>query len=127
MAGQVVHFELPANDLDRAREFYHDAFGWTIDDAPGLPYPYLLVTTTEVDERGVPKMPGAINGGMFSRLPWTGGPTVLIDVENIERALDRILRLGGEVIRGRTPIMDMGFVAYFRDPEGNILGLWETA
>ena len=56
----------------------------------------------------------------------TSGPVVVLDVENIEAALEKIGGLGGSTVVGKTPVGDMGFAAYFKDPEGNVVGLWET-
>ncbi|MQA63355.1 MAG: VOC family protein, partial [Actinophytocola sp.] len=50
-----------------------------------------------------------------------------VDVESIDRALASIERLGGKTVVARQPVGNMGFSAYFTDPEGNIVGLWETA
>ena len=63
--GRVVHFEVPADDVGRASEFYGNVFGWNINTIPGMNY--TLVSTTDSDERGMPKAPGAINGGMLER------------------------------------------------------------
>ena len=65
MADKVVHFEIPADDLDRARAFYGEAFGWTINSIPELDYS--SVETTPTDETNMPTEPGAINGGMMRR------------------------------------------------------------
>jgi predicted enzyme related to lactoylglutathione lyase len=57
----------------------------------------------------------------------TGGPLVVVDVESIDEALQRIGELGGETVVAKQPVGDMGFSAYVRDTEGNVVGLWETA
>jgi predicted enzyme related to lactoylglutathione lyase len=58
--GKVVHFEIPADDVERAKGFYGSIFGWQLDDVPGLDY--TIVRTVDVDERQLPTEPGAING-----------------------------------------------------------------
>jgi predicted enzyme related to lactoylglutathione lyase len=125
MAGRVVHFEIPFEDGDRAQKFYKDAFDWQLQSMPGMGY--VLVTTGPTGDSG-PKEPGFINGGMFSResAP-ASGPLVVVDVESIDDALQRIGELGGETVIGRQPVGDMGFSAYAKDTEGNVVGLWETA
>lgn len=125
MAGQVVHFEIPTDNMDRAREFYREAFGWKLEPVPEMSY--TMVTTAETDDEGMLKEPGAINGGMFPREESMTAPTVVINVDSIDQTLERVRTLGGQVVRERTPVADMGFSAYFRDPEGNVVGLWETA
>ena len=125
MSGRVVHFEIPFDDGDRARSFYKEAFGWQLQEMPGMDY--TLVTSGPSTEQG-PTEPGFINGGMLSRETSAAkGPVVVVDVESIDAALERIGRLGGTTVVGRTPVGDMGFSAYVRDPEGNVIGLWETA
>lgn len=125
MTGRVVHFEIPADDMARASEFYRSAFGWEIGDVPGMDYAMLGTTPTE--EGAGPKDPGAINGGMFKREGPMTAPTVVIDVEDIDKALEIVNGLGAETVVPRQPVMEMGFSAYFRDPEGNLIGLWQNA
>lgn len=126
MGGRVVHFELPFDDGDRARSFYEEAFGWTVSDVPGMDYALVMTGPTPPD--GPPTEPGFINGGMMARASSLGGaPTVVIDVESIDDALATVERLGGSTVQGRLPVGDMGFTGYFRDPEGTVVGLWETA
>jgi len=126
--GKVVHFEIPADDLDRARTFYGKVFGWRIDT---MPMPgggeYTGLTTTAVDEKTMtPTEPGAINGGMMQRDAATPAPVITIDVEDIDAALAEIEAAGGSTVTPRTAIPGMGAFGYFKDSEGNVMGLWET-
>ena len=57
----------------------------------------------------------------------TPGPVIVVDVENIDATLEKIGGLGGSTVTPKVPVGDMGFAAYFTDPEGNVVGLWETA
>ena len=125
MSGRVVHFEIPYGDRDRAESFYAAAFGWQLQSMPGMDY--TLVSSGPTGDSG-PTEPGFINGGMFSRndTPFAG-PLVVVDVDSIDDALHRIGELGGETVLGKQPVGDMGFSAYAKDPEGNVLGLGETA
>lgn len=125
MTGRVVHFEIPADDEERAREFYKSAFGWAITTMPEMGYS--MVMTTPADESGMPAEPGSINGGMFAREGELKTPIITVDVEDIDAALEKIGSLGGSTVLAKQAVMDMGFAAYFRDPEGNILGLWQNA
>ncbi|BFU43593.1 VOC family protein [Krasilnikovia sp. MM14-A1004] len=120
----VVHFEVPFDDAERATTFYREAFGWKLDSMPD--FAYTMVTTTATDERGRPSEPGGINGGMLQRGSITS-PVITINVEDIDDALARIERLGGRVAIGRQPVGGMGFSAYVRDTEGNLIGLWQNA
>jgi hypothetical protein len=122
---KVVHFEIPAEDIDRAKAFYGSIFGWQLDDVPGMDY--TMVRTVPVDEQQMPTEPGAINGGMMQRSPQTPSPVLTIDVDSVQEALDRVEAGGGSVVTPRTEIPGMGAFAYFKDTEGNTLGLFESA
>jgi uncharacterized protein len=125
---KVIHFEIPADDLDRAKSFYGAVFGWELQTTPVDGGEYTSVKTTEADEQTqLPLEPGAINGGMFQRnegLP--SSPVITIDVDGIDDALKQIEAEGGSTVTPRTAIPGMGAFAYFKDPEGNVMGLWET-
>ena len=125
---KVVHFEVPADDVERAKSFYGSVFGWQLQTVPMPEGEYTTVITTPVDEQTqMPLEPGAINGGLYQRseqAPST--PVITIGVDGIDDALKQIEDQGGSTITPRTPIPGMGAFAYFKDPEGNVLGLWET-
>ena len=126
MSGRVVHFEVPFDDGDRARGFYKEIFGWQLQEMPEMGG-YTLVTSGPSGDTG-PTEPGFINGGMLSRdQAATPGPVIVVDVEDIDESLEKVGGQGGSTVVGKTPVGDMGFAAYFKDPEGNVIGLWETA
>jgi uncharacterized protein len=123
--GGVVHFEIPADDQERARSFYSGAFGWKINPMPEMNYN--TVTTTPTDEAtGRPNEPGAINGGLMGREGELVNTVITVDVADIDATLKTVAELGGSVVLPKSAIPDMGFFAYFRDTEGNVLGLWEN-
>jgi predicted enzyme related to lactoylglutathione lyase len=124
MSGRVVHFEIPADDVERAQGFYRDAFGWLMNSIPGMGY--TLVGTTPSGDNG-PLDPGAINGGMLERQDPVRSTVVTIEVDDIDTALKTVESLGGKTVRSGMPVGDMGFAAYFADPEGNVVGLWQNA
>ncbi len=124
---KVVHFEIPADDVDRAKAFYGSVFGWELQTMAMGDGDYTSVVTTPVDEQTyAPTEPGAINGGMTQRDERTPAPVITIDVEAIDDALREIEAGGGSTVTGRTEIPGMGAFAYFKDCEGNVMGLWET-
>lgn len=124
MAGGVVHFELPADDENRARDFYSSVFGWEFQVMPEMDYS--LAMTTPMDDQGRPAVPGSINGGLFRRGDLTA-PVVTVDVDDIDAALAKVESLGGSVHRGKMEVDGMGWNAYFKDTEGNVVGLWQNA
>ena len=123
--GGVVHFEIPADDEDRARQFYNSVFGWTFQVIPEMEYS--LAITTPMNDLGEPAEPGSINGGIFRRGDMLQAPVVTIEVEDIDAALEQIAHQGGETVRGRMAVPGSGWNAYFRDSEGNVVGLWQNA
>jgi predicted enzyme related to lactoylglutathione lyase len=125
VAGGVVHFEIPADDEDRARDFYSSAFGWEMNPLPEMNY--TLIMTTPVDDTGMPSTAGSINGGLYRREGKLTAPVVTVDVEDIDAALQKIESLGGSTVTPRQEVPGMGWTAYFRDSEGNVVGLWQNA
>lgn len=120
-----MHFELPADDLARAGKFYGDVFGWTLAPNPGGAS--AMVTTTETGQDGQPTQPGAINGGIATRGTPVTAPLVTIHVDDIDEALGRIEEAGGKRLQDKAPVGNIGFVGYFTDTEGSVVGLWEFA
>ena len=124
--GKVVHFEIPTDDMSRASEFYRSIFGWQLMDMSGQGMDYTLAMTTPVNDQQQPTEAGAINGGMMKRSDDTPAPVITIDVDSIDATLAQIGSAGGSTIAPRQEIPGMGAFAYFKDSEGNVMGLWET-
>ena len=121
----VVHFEIPAKDVKRVSEFYTKAFGWAINQFPG--FEYWSVGTTPADKNGTPTTPGAINGGLGKKGEMApDSVTITISVPDIDAALANVKKLGGKQSGKKMPVGDMGWSAYFTDPEGNLIGLWQN-
>lgn len=124
MSGRVVHFEIPFSDSARAQAFYADAFGWQLNTDAGNAYSIATTGPTGADG---PSEPGFVNGGLRRRESPDDRPMVVIDVDDIDAALTKIESLGGSTVLGRQAVGDFGHTAYFKDVEGNILGLWQSA
>jgi predicted enzyme related to lactoylglutathione lyase len=122
---KVVHFEIPFDDRARARGFYGSVFGWDLQDMEG--YDYTIARTTDVDEQQMPTKPGAINGGMMQRDADRPSPVLTIGVDSVDVALKEIEANGGTIVRGKVEMPGMGASAYFKDTEGNVVGVWENA
>jgi uncharacterized protein len=120
---KIVHFEIPYDDKDRAIDFYKNVFDWGIEDMPEMNY--TMVRTVGVDEKQMPVESGAINGGMFKRAEDLKNTLLTINVESVDDALEGVKSGGGEIVREKSAVGDMGFIAYFKDTEGNVVGLWE--
>ena len=123
---KVVHFEIPADDLERAKKFY-SIFDWQMSDWP-MPdgSVYIGVRTVAVDENTYePKEKGAINGGLLLRDQYIKTPQVTINVPSVDEYIEKVQNAGGKLIKGKERIGDMGYFSYVEDTEGNLLGLWE--
>jgi len=124
MTGRVVHFEVPYDDADRARGFYSDVFGWNIQPMPEFEYNF--VQTGPTDENGMPTESSYIGGGMMQRQDDVDRPVITIDVDDMTKALAKIAESGGAALGDPMPVGDMGIAAYFKDSEGNLMGLWQS-
>jgi len=125
---KVVHFEITFDDHARAKDFYGSAFDWDLSDNDmGNGVVYTTAITVPIDDQQRPKEPGAINGGFTGRSKETPAPVITIGVDSIDDTLKKVEAGGGSTITPRTPIPGMGAFAYFKDSEGNTMGLWETA
>ncbi len=125
---KVQHFEIPADDVERAKAFYEKSFGWKTANWPmpdGSAYAGLY--TGPVDKKNMWKEKGFINGGMFQRngfFPITT-PTVAVVVKNLDATLEKVKAEGGSIVMDKKSIGGMGWYAYIKDTENNIIGVWE--
>ena len=99
MPGQIVHFEIPADDTAMSREFWGSLFGWQFESYPGL-----AITNMEPEKRGT---------------------RAYFDVDDINAGAARVRELGGKADTP-APVPGMGWFVTCRDPHGNEFGLWQT-
>lgn len=114
--GAWCHIEIPTTSPKKAKEFYGGLFGWTFRDVPELNY--VIFSTGE----------GAIGGGLWNPPP--GMPrqiTNYVSVEDVRSMVERVVSLGGKTIAPRTEVPGHGWFALVADPDGNVLGLWQSA
>lgn len=122
--GQVVHFDLPAKDPARLGKFYGELYGWETEkweSESGKGDPYWMLDAP----RGGMFQPG-IDGGIYER-PGEGpelGAVFYIWVDDVDAYLEKARSLGAEVVMEKMAIPEVGFVAYIKDPEGNVTGLF---
>ena len=112
---RVVHFELGVTNPERAIKFYSGVFGWTIQKYGG-PMDYYLVNT------GDPKEPG-INGGLVVNKDAQPRTVNTIAVENLDEFMKKVEGAGGKIVVPKTAIPGVGWLAYFNDTEGNLVGM----
>jgi predicted enzyme related to lactoylglutathione lyase len=118
MQSTVCHFEIPAEDLAAAKEFYSKLFGWEVVEAFSQEAPeYMLVRTSEQQ--------GALGGALFKRGEDGRGVTLYVMVESVDDAAAKLEELGGAVLVPKAPVPGMGWTVLARDPQGNPIGLFQ--
>jgi predicted enzyme related to lactoylglutathione lyase len=112
----IVHFEIPVDDIERARKFYSDLFGWEIKDAgmPGAEY-FSVMTTGE----------NPVHGGMMKRQQPQQQISNYIDIPSVDEYEAKIKELGGSVLMSKASVPGMGYFAVCMDTEDNVFGIWE--
>ena len=122
--GRLVHFEIHVDDMERAKKFYGEVFGWTFEDYSeyeGMPY-YGAVTGDD-QQMG-------INGALMQRKSAPPEPNQALNgfactmgVEDYDSTEAKILNLGGKVALPKYALPGMAWQGYYMDTEGNIFGV----
>lgn len=120
---RVVHFEVSADDPERAARFYKSVFGWGIEKWNG-PMEYWMVTTGPEGEMG-------INGGIMRRMGQAdgGSPTAYVctvDVDALDKYVAKVETNGGTIVAPKMAVPGIGWMAYCKDTEGNQFGLMQS-
>ncbi len=123
----IAYFEIPADDVDRAKRFYRSLLGWTIEPTTAPLEPeaaaamqYQDVTTGEAQE-------GTLNSGGMYRRQTSEVITNHVEVEDIDAVLANVERLGGKIVMPKMEMGEIGLDAVIQDTEGNTIGLWQPA
>ncbi len=119
----VEHFEIPADDMNRAINFYRTVFGWENNPIPGVDYKRLL--TKRISEKDLNPRPFEVNGAIVERSDLFQRPIITISVKDMDATLKKIHEYGGTIKEGKKPLGERGYTAYFLDTEGNTMGLWQ--
>lgn len=117
----LAYFEVPVDDLKRARKFYSELLGWEFmpTDVPDIPMEYWNITTGAAEK-------GTLNmGGMYQRQGPMGGILTYAKVDHIDKTLARAEKLGGKIINPKMTLNSVGIMATILDTEGNVIALWE--
>ena len=120
---RVIHFEIHADDPQRAIAFYEKLFGWTFQKFG--PQDYWLITTGTVAEPG-------IDGGLTPREGNATGDRVtayvgVVGVPDIDASIAKAKELGAPVQDDKREVPGIGWSAYFKDPEGNLFGIFQSS
>jgi uncharacterized protein len=114
-----VHFQLSAEDPERAAKFFSTVFGWEFQKWEGRGQDYWLIKTGEAGQPG-------IDGGMNRRTEFGPGTTNTVDVPSIDEAIVKVGEAGGQITLPKVAIPGVGWLAYFKDTEGNSFGLMQA-
>jgi predicted enzyme related to lactoylglutathione lyase len=120
----IVHFEIPADNVEKLRRFYTELFAWKIEKTPGS-MDYWIIETVPMNEKGMPIRAG-VNGGIMKRQHPEHKPTNYIAVESVDRYVKKIEALGGKVLVPKTEVPGIGWWAMAMDPEGNQFAILES-
>lgn len=128
MTPRPMHFEIHAADTARARRFYESLFGWKFEQWAGGAQEYWLIATGPMDQSG------GINGGLVKRVggepleqqPVNAFACTVGPVDNVDATVHRAVSLGGAIALPKMPIPGIGWLAYVKDTEGNILGIMQN-
>jgi predicted enzyme related to lactoylglutathione lyase len=116
--GSLVWFEIPADDLERAKAFYGALFGWKMEKLPAAADEYWHIDTGGAD--------GTPDGGLMKRQgPQPQGITNYISVASVDESAAQVEQLGGKICVGKTAVPRMGYFVICQDPEHNTFALWE--
>lgn len=113
---KMVHFEIPADDTTGAIKFYSTVFGWKFTEF--MPGEYWSVEAGPAEEMG-------INGGLMKCRDLGQPIGNYINCENLEATMEMISKNGGQIVVPKSPVPTMGWFAFFKDPDGNIVGIWQ--
>lgn len=124
--GRVIHFEIHVNNVERAKKFYKDVFGWTYEDfSDYVGYPYFSAVTGDDSEPG-------INGALMQREGDTPKPDQVLNnfvctigVKDYDATEAKILSSGGKFYTPKMALIGMAWQGYYFDSEANIFGIHE--
>ena len=117
MGKGVVWFEIPADNLERARKFYGTLLGWKFEKFPAAVQDYWVIDTGNGDD----KPAGGLMPRMHSRQPITS----YVAVPSVDESAAKVEKLGGKVMKPKTAVPHMGYFAICTDTENNEFALWE--
>ncbi len=113
---RIIHFDIAANDADRAIKFHEEVFGWKFEKWDNPSMNYWMITTGEG--------PG-IDGGMGLKAETEMPNMNTLGVVSVDATLEAVKANGGNVVSTKAPIPGVGWFAVIEDTEGNMLGLME--
>lgn len=114
---RIVWFEVPTDDLERAKKFYGSLFGWKFEKLPAAVPDYWHIDTGTGDITR--------DGALMPRMHPTQSITNYVAVASVSKASAKVEALGGTICKPKTAVPEMGYLAICTDTEGNTFALWE--
>ena len=113
----IVWFEIPADNIERAKKFYGELFGWKIEKFPAAVEDYWHIDTGGADDTP--------DGGLLPRMHSKQPITNYVAVSSVDEAAAKVEKLGGKIMKPKTAVPHMGYFVICTDPENNEFALWE--
>lgn len=121
----IAFFQIPADNVDRAKHFYHSLLGWNIAPTRTPMDPPMMASVQFQDIITGNAKEGTMNMGLLYKRQMTEPIINFVTVDDIDKILAKVEKLGGRIMRNKEEIKTVGQVAIIQDSEGNTIGLWE--
>jgi hypothetical protein len=121
----IGYFEIPADNVDRAKKFYHTLLGWKIEPTKSMGDPAKMKAMQYQDVVTGDAKEGTLSMGGMYRRQMTEPIVNYVVVEDLDRTLSKVLMLGGKIVVPKMEIKGVGWTVIIQDTEGNALGLWK--
>ena len=115
----IEHFEVPAEDMERAKKFYEELFDWKISKTPGVEDYLSIATADQSGSKG-------LDGGIMRKKVPEHTTMNYIGVSSVDEYAQKVKKLGGKVVMDKTAVPGMGYFIVCLDTERNAFGIWET-
>jgi predicted enzyme related to lactoylglutathione lyase len=127
---KVTWFSIPSDDIKRATAFYQKVFDWKVEPLTKEDndvFSYHVVVNSEGDSNYVPHEKGTLNGCIVKREIGLPTPAVLIEVNDLDVAIEKVKQAGGELVTGKNPMKSLqGEFVLVKDTEGNYVELFTS-
>ena len=121
----IAYFEIPEDNVDRAKKFYHALFGWKIEPTKSMGDPAKMKAMQYQDVITGDAKEGTLSmGGMYKR-QMTEQIMNYVMVDDLDKVIAKLEKLGGKIVVPKMEIKGVGWTVIIQDTEGNALGLWK--
>ncbi len=114
----IVHFEIPADNVERLKNFYSEVFGWKFDKAPMPDFEYWMIRTGPAGKR--------VGIGLYKKMAPDERPRNYVGVDSVDESAAALKKAGGTIIVEKQEVPGQGWSVIAADPEGNPIALWQA-